>query len=917
MKIQFDSKQQYQIDAVNSVIGIFNGQPLNKGDFELEIKNNGQLIIEGGFVVGNNLLLKEEEIIKNLHTIQEQNKLEKSEIASGGGIGVGAIGTEMIGVGGRYQHLKDGLNFSVEMETGTGKTYVYLRTIHELNRKYGFKKFIIVVPSIAIKEGVIKNLEITKEHFNMLYDNPGMDFYVYDPKKRGLLKNFATNNALQILVINIDSFAKFSQEKKKGNIIYQESDWGVPIEYIQSVKPIVIVDEPQNMETDIRKKAIANLNPLCTLRYSATHKYHYNLIYKLDPVKAYDLGLVKKIEVDSVLEENNQNAPYLELESVKSQKNTINVKLKIDVNDNNGIKRKSVAIKKSSRTSSECDLFRLSGEREIYKGYVVDAVDVMAQSITFSNGKTIYVGESWGGLNDEIMKLQIRQTILNHFDKEKLLKEKGIKVLSLFFIDRVANYREYVNSTVQKGKIAQWFEEAFNEVKSNPNFRGVILNSVEEVHNGYFSQDKKGQLKDTKGDSSLDDDTYSLIMKDKERLLSMDEPLRFIFSHSALREGWDNPNVFQICTLNETQSEIKKRQEIGRGLRLPVNQDGQRIFDDNINKLTVIANERYEDFAKKLQTEIEDECNVDFGGRIKNKRREVRVRLTKAYKLSEDFKELWDKIKHKTRYQVEYKTDDLVEMAGDELSKVDITTPKIVSLKAKLNITSEGVTTGLANVSEKRIEYDAENKIIPDVLGYIQNKTKLTKDTILMIIQRSRLGNNIDKNPQQFMDYATSVIKGTLEKLMLDGIKYEKLNGKDSYYAMELFENDELHSYLDNVVKVQDKDKTLYDHVMVDSNVESQFAKDLETMEKVRFYFKLPYWFKIQTPIGSYNPDWAIVLENDKKIYFVAETKGTMDDNQLRPEEKNKIECGKKHFEQLDDVKFERVENALQLFGSA
>jgi type III restriction enzyme len=915
MKLQFDSNQQYQIDAINSVIGLFNGQPLSKGDFELEIKkNSGQMIIEGGFVVGNNLLIKEEEIIKNLHIIQEQNKLEKSEVKSGGGIGTGAIGTEMIGVGEDYQHLKDRLNFSTEMETGTGKTYVYLRTIHELHKKYGFKKFIIVVPSVAIKEGVIKNLQITKEHFNMLYDNPEMDFYVYDPKKRGLLKNFATNNSLQILVINIDSFAKFSQEKKRGNIIYQKSDWGVPIEYIQSVKPIVIADEPQNMETEIRKKAITNLNPLCTLRYSATHKYHYNLIYKLDPVKAYDLGLVKKIEVDSVLEENNQNAPYLELEAVKSQKNTINVKLKIDVNEKDGIKRKSVIIKKSSRTGTECDLYKLSGEREIYRGYVVDAVDVMAQSITFSNGKTIFVGESWGGLNDEIMKLQIRQTVLNHFEKEKKFKDKGIKVLSLFFIDRVANYREYTNNSVKKGKIAQWFEEIFNEVKNNPSFEGVNFNSVEEVHNGYFSQDKKGQLKDTKGDSVLDDDTYSLIMKDKERLLSMSEPLRFIFSHSALREGWDNPNVFQICTLNETQSEMKKRQEIGRGLRLPVNQDGQRIMDDNINTLTVIANERYEDFAKKLQTEIEDDCNVEFGGRIKNKRREVKIKLNKAYKLSEDFKELWEKIKHKTQYQVEYKTDDLVRIAGGELSKVDITAPKIVSLKAKIGITTEGVTTGLANVSEKRIEYDAENKTIPDILSYIQSKTKLTKDTILKIIQQSGKGNEIDKNPQQFMDFATNVIKDTLEKMMIDGIKYERLKGENSYYAMELFENEELHSYLDNVVKVQNKDKTLYDHILIDSNVESQFAKDLETMEKVKFYFKLPYWFKIQTPIGSYNPDWAIVLENDKKIYFVAETKSS---GEIRGSEGIKIKCGRKHFEQLDDVKFERVETVLQMFGNA
>jgi type III restriction enzyme len=913
MKLQFDSKQQYQIDAIQSVVSLFNGQPLNKGDFELQIRSaNRQTLIDGGFVVGNNLLIKEEEIIKNLHSVQEQNKLGKSDVNSGGGIVTGAIGTEMIGAGGSYQHLKDGLNFSIEMETGTGKTYVYLRTVHELYKRYGFKKFIIVVPSVAIKEGVLKNLQITKEHFNLLYDNPGMDFYVYDPKKRGLLRNFATADSLQILVINIDSFAKFSQEKKKGNIIYQESDWGVPIEFIQSVKPIVIADEPQNMETDIRKRAIANLNPLCTLRYSATHKYHYNLIYKLDPVKAYDLGLVKKIEVDSVLEQNNQNAPYMELESVKSQKNTIGVKLKIDVNEKDGIKRKSIAIRRSSRTVGECDLFKLSGEREVYKGYIVDAVDVMAQSITFSNGKTMYVGESLGGLNDEIMKLQIRQTILNHFEKEKRFKEKGIKVLSLFFIDRVANYREYVNNTIQKGKIAQWFEEEFNELKRNPAFSDLTFDAVEDVHNGYFSKDKKGQLKDTKGDSSLDDDTYSLIMKDKERLLSMSEPLRFIFSHSALREGWDNPNVFQICTLNETQSEIKKRQEIGRGLRLPVNQEGQRIFDDNINVLTVIANERYEDFARKLQMEIEDECNVSFGGRIKNKRKEVKIKLTKAYKLSEDFKELWERIKYKTQYQVDYKTEDLVKMAGDDLSKADITAPKIVSLKARLSITTDGITTGLSNVSEKRIEYNATGRITPDILGYIQGKTKLTKDTILQIIQQSGKGNDISKNPQQFMDYATITIQEALERLMLDGIKYEKLKGEHNCYAMELFENDELHSYLDNVVKVQDKERTLYDHILVDSNVESQFAKDLETMERVKFYFKLPYWFKIQTPIGSYNPDWAIVFENEEKVYFVAETKS---EGEIRGSESIKIKCGRKHFEQLEGVKFERVETVLQMFN--
>lgn len=532
MKLQFDSNQQYQIDAINSAVNLFQGQPLNEGDFEVKIeKLNGQMILDGGFVVGNNLLLKEEEIIKNLHSVQEQNELEKSKtempklLTEDGGFLLTESGDKI--ALSDNEELKHGLNFSIEMETGTGKTYVYLRTIHELNKKYGFKKFIIVVPSVAVKEGVLKNLEITREHFATLYDKPEMDFYVYDPKKRGMLKNFATNNLLQILVINIDSFA-IGESKLSKRIIYQDSDWGVPIKYLQATKPIVIVDEPQNMETDIRKKAIQNLDPLCTLRYSATHKHHYNLVYKLDPVRAYDLNLVKRIEVDSVFEESNQNEPFIELESVKSQKNTIAIKLKIDISGKEGISRKSVVIKKSPRKSSEYNLFKLSGEREIYRGYVVDAADVVAESVTFSNGKTLYVGQSIGEMNDEIMKFQIRQTIQNHFEKERILKDKGIKVLSLFFIDRVANYREHHGDMVAKGKIARWFEEIFEEIKSQPKYEDLVYYPAEQVHNGYFSKDKKGQLKDTKGDGQADDDTYSLIMKDKEKLLSQDEPLRFI-----------------------------------------------------------------------------------------------------------------------------------------------------------------------------------------------------------------------------------------------------------------------------------------------------------------------------------------------------------------------------------------------------
>ncbi|MFW5884783.1 MAG: DEAD/DEAH box helicase family protein [Patescibacteria group bacterium] len=909
MKLQFDSNQQYQLDAINSVVNLFEGQPLNKGDFEVETaRPSGQQQIDGGFVIGNNLQIKQEELIKNLHKIQEENKLEKSEVDEPENI-TQEDGSYILTQDGKKiqtekdKKLKEGMNFSVEMETGTGKTYVYLRTIHELHKKYGFKKFIIVVPSIAIKEGVIKNLQITKSHFDTLYDNPKMDFYVYDPKKRGLPKNFATTNSLQVMVINIDSFA-ISKEKSNKRIIFQDSDWGRPIDYITKTNPIVIVDEPQNMESDTRKQAIQNLNPLFTLRYSATHRNLYNLIYRLDPVKAYDLGLVKKIEVDSILEEGNLNEPFVELESVKAQKGSISAKLKIDVSKGDGIVRKAVNIKKSPRKIGECNLYNLSGERDIYKGYVVDSIDAINQSVSFSNGRMIYAGQSIGGMNDEIMKFQIRQTVINHLEKERKLQGKGIKVLSLFFIDRVSNYRNYSNGGFEKGKIALWFEEVLQELKENPAYSGLIANEIDKVHNGYFSKDNSGKWKDTKGESKADDDTYNLIMKDKEKLLSFENPLKFIFSHSALREGWDNPNVFQICTLNEGQSEIKKRQEIGRGLRLPINQEGERIFDENMNILTVIANESYDEFARKLQTELSQDCGVEFGSRIKNKRKRVKIGLTKAYKLNEDFKRLWDRIKYKTKFRVDFSNEELIDKAIGILKQQIIREPKIISLKGRLDIKKEGVTAGLANISEKKPEYKRKELNVPNILGYIQAKTKLTRKTIIEIIRKSEKNSEIANNPQLFMDLAVSSIRQALRELMVDGVKYEKIQGENSYYAMELFENEELESYLENTVKVQNQEKTLYDHVLIDSEVESEFAKDLESMEKVKFYFKLPYWFKIETPIGSYNPDWAVVFEGDKKVYFVAETKGTEEWEQLRDSEKAKIQCGEKHFSTLEEVKF-------------
>ena len=562
MKLHFDANQEFQLEAVKSVVDLFQGNPMNKGDFEYSLSQDAEGSTVNEYGVGNRLFIDKAKIKENLGEIQRRNGL----------VGVPEFA---------------GMHFSIEMETGTGKTYVYLRTIYELNKNYGFKKFIIVVPSVAIKEGANKNLEITKEHFQGLYNNILVNHKVYDSGRTAELRNFALSNTIEILVINIDSFAKDT------NIINQARDSALgkrPIEFIQSTSPIVIVDEPQNMETEIRKKAIENLKPLCTLRYSATHTNLYNPVYRLNPVKAYDLGLVKQIEVDSVFAEGGFNQAFISLEELKSAKKSVSARIRIDVNTDKGVTKKTFSVK------SGADLYELSNEREAYKeGYKINSIDVSSGCIELSNGDEIYKGETKGGLQDEVMKVQVEKAVKEHFHKQRNLKEKGIKVLTLFFIDRVANYRSYDETGNEvPGKFALWFEEIFKQYANETKFKKVIPFEVEKVHNGYFAQDKKGKFKDsTSGETQADDDTYKLIMQKKEELLDINNPLSFIFSHSALREGWDNPNVFQICTLNETRSDLKKRQEIGRGLRLSVNQQGDRIRDKNINVLTVIANESY------------------------------------------------------------------------------------------------------------------------------------------------------------------------------------------------------------------------------------------------------------------------------------------------------------------------------------
>lgn len=879
MKLTFEPNLEYQQEAIGAVVGLFEGQTLEGSDYHYGGQEGKQYSFIDGF--GNLLTLTENQILANLQKVQQQNGIAVSDSL-------------------------DGMNFSVEMETGTGKTYVYLRTIYELNSKYGFKKFVIVVPSVPIREGVLKNLQITHDHLQTLYDNTSVNYNVYDRNHISQLRGFATSNNVEILVINIDAFAKDENVINKPN---DKLNGQEPIKFIQSAHPIVIVDEPQNMGSDRRSAAIANLKPLCTLRYSATHRELYNLIYSLNPIKAYDMGLVKQIEVDSVLEENSQNGAFVELTAIVATKTRITAKLTIDVNDKDGVKRKSVTVKMGD------DLYNLSNKREIYRdGYIVEGIDASNGFVSFSNNEMLYQGQQRGGQNDEIMKFQIRRTIEEHLNKELKLNKQGIKVLSLFFIDRVANYRSYdAQGTPIPGKFAEWFEEIYNELMAKPIYQSLNKYPIEKIHNGYFSQDKKGQMKDTSGETQADDDTYKLIMTKKEELLDITNPLRFIFSHTALKEGWDNPNVFQICTLNETKSEIKKRQEIGRGLRLAVNQDGVRIYDRNINRLTVVANEAYNDFAKALQRELKEDCGVDFRNRIKPKRARIAVTYRKGFEVDPLFLAIWEKLRTRTTYRVKYNTEELIQKAGQAIKNLPkIEKPSVHSIKNAVVFTGEGVVSDYKGdwMTTSQSDY-----VIPDMLGHIQRHTELTRSTIMRIITASGRIDDLAVNPQLFMDWAISAIKRELYELMIDGIEYLKLG--DSTYEMRLFEDWE--AYMDeDTFEVSKKEKTIYDSfIPLDSAVESQFAKDCESSNQVKFYFKLPEWFKIPTPIGNYNPDWAVVFEDDRRIYFVAETKDTgtlnVDLYKLRPEEQAHIKCGKAHFKLFPDLDYQVIKQVKDL----
>ncbi|WP_142687360.1 restriction endonuclease [Chitinophaga polysaccharea] len=919
MKLRFDKDQPHQQRAIQSVIDLFEGQDLNNPDVEFSYTSSDSGSIqftETG--VGNRLTLTEDELLANLNKVQLDNNLRADEISTAieklwyneiaddkGNITLSSV-------------TADFPNFSIEMETGTGKTYVYLRSIYELNKVYGFKKFVIVVPSVAIREGVLKSLSITFDHFQEIYENQPAEFRVYDSGRLTELGNFAKSNVIQILVINIDSFTK------DANIINQVRETGVkPIEYIQRSNPIVIVDEPQNMETDIRKRAIANLNPLFTLRYSATHKSLYNLVYKLDPVEAYDLGLVKQIEVDSVLAKNDNSGVFISVDAFKTAKQSVTARLTIFVNERSGVQKKQVTAKAGD------DLYKLSKGWDIYReGHVINELDAENGYIALSGGNVVYKGEAVGGLTDQVLKEMIDATVENHFKKEKELSAKGIKVLSIFFIDRVANYRSYdEQGNPVKGKFAIWFEESFARWQQMPAYRGLYTYSGEEVHNGYFSQDK-GKFRDSKeGKSSkADDDAFKLIMQDKERLLDIATPLRFIFSHSALREGWDNPNVFQICTLNETKSDMKKRQEIGRGLRLCVDQDGERNMERSVNRLTVIANESYEAFSKALQSEIEEDTGVKFEGRIRDARSRREVKLKDKWLEDKLFLALWEKIKFRTTYKVNYNTEDLVKNCVAALQKMPaIERPLIYRERnaAKFVRNKDGELIELGGEqkgSKEKIVKDTHYNI-PDFIAYIQSKTALTRSTITRAILASGRLGEIFHNPQLFMDTVVKIIKDELDRIKINGITYEKIAGQT--YEMKLFEAAEVGQYTDNLMEVRNQAKTLYNYVVIDSlsSPERKFAEDCETRDDILFYVKLPPKFQVKTPVGPYNPDWALIKRDEgteARLFFVAETKdakAAADRSLLRDRERMKIECAEKHFAVMADVTYCVVGEVSDLKG--
>jgi type III restriction enzyme len=797
-------------------------------------------------------------------------------------------------------------NFSVEMETGTGKTYVYLRTALELNRRYGLRKFIIVVPSVAVREGVIKTLKITQEHLRALYDNVPYRYTVYDSKSIAKVRQFAQSDCVEMLVMTIDSF------NKEENVIRQSTDrlqGATPLFLVQSVRPVLILDEPQNMESEGRIRALASLDPLFALRYSATHRNPYNLVHRLTPFEAYRQSLVKKIQIASVVKEDDFNQVFVRVEEIRTAAKKVQTKIALH-------KRMAGAtIKEKSFLFKPGDCLENKAERPEYASFVIDEINPGDQVVRFKNGIEIAVGQTQGGDQAALFREQIRYTVEEHFRKQTRLKVAGIKVLSLFFIDRVDNFvgTPPADKTalgvdgLYPGIIRALFDEAFEALKGKyPDFAG---NTAAGVRGSYFAKKKRrGGEEDTidsvSGQTAEDRAAYNLIMKDKERLLSFDEPVSFIFSHSALREGWDNPNVCQICTLNQTISEVKKRQEVGRGMRLAVNQQGQRLFDDKVNILTVVANESYEEFVAMLQAEMVEEFG-EAGAAPKpvNAREKHTAKRKPLDQLPEEFAALWEKIKPKTRYQVTVDTEKLIGDVVERLDRVKIDPPRIVASKAEVTVDKEkdqldyqlfghGV---LARVTAQQGPPNIV-QVIEDLIAHITPPIKLTRKTLAAMVTRTKNSKAALENPQEFAFQAAKIIREIAIEQLVDGIQYFK---DGTWYEMTEWTEEE-ETVSDRLIPV---DNSIYDQIVVQSETEKKFVEKLKKRTDVRLFVKMPGWFKVRTPVGQYNPDWGLVMEEvdafgDKGplLYLVRETKSTMVAAELRGTENQKNHCGERHF---------------------
>ena len=863
MKILFEASQPFQLDAIAAVVDVFRG--------ETAAAHSGWS--GGRLSVANRCHLTDTELLQNVREVQARNALLQSE-------------------------QLNGRNFSVEMETGTGKTYVYLRTAFELCRLYGFAKFVVVVPSVAIRQGVTKSIDLLRDHFKSLY--PGMPLFAwaYDSIRVSRLKEFAMGSGLHVLVLNIDSFNKDSAILNKPHDRFQGRR---PMDYVAACLPVVVVDEPQELESEGSRGSIALLNPLCTLRYSATHRYPYNLLYRLDPVQAYELGLVKRIEVNSVLDDDALAIPYVQVREIRTNSAGKPVAtVRIDANAPAGVERRTISVKVGS------DLFELSGKRQRYEHQVVARIDLRKRAVHFANGSQVREGASSGGRTDDVMRLQVRETVRAQFEKEvefnTLPASRRMKVLSLFFVDRVANY------AASDGKIRKWFEEAYRSLSKAAKYKTLGLPPCDAAQAAYFATVKGAGIDSATGRPTLaDQEAFRLIMRDKERLLSLEEPVRFIFTHSALREGWDNPNVFQICTLNEAFSEIRKRQEIGRGLRLPVQVDGTRCLDRRRNRLTVITNEYYEDFAAALQNEIADECGVEFGSRLSDARKRVECEPSQRVLASSAFRTLWRAVRQQTRYDVTFEDRTLVDAACARLRALPETKrPAVVTIRSDLAVGKDGVTG--TTRSRSRTSDPAPELSIPDVLGTLRMTTGLTRECLTQILVRSGRLADFAVNPHAFLDRASTEIKEALRETLVRGVRYMPVPGQrftvDSFEALE--------AYQDRLVPVA---KSIYPFVEVDSNVERSFAQGLEGREDVELFVKLPRWFKIETPVGGYNPDWVVLLRDQggKRAVVVCETKGSSDPERLRwQSERDKITCGRAHFTALG-VPFAQVSSVVEV----